>query len=162
MSLGPYRSPPPYVVCESRAVPLSTGFPRITHVTSLPPVPGIGGFVQAPPGTRDARITLCSRGAGTSVSIAEADLELGVLLGRAPKCLDGGLHAVLNPGISRAHLLILRDPEGSVTAFDLCSVQGTYFYGARIRACRLTGGATRLELGAYEPVTLLWQGPMLH
>ena len=158
--LGPYRSPPPYVVCEAQSVPRG-GIPRLTHITSLPPAPGISDVALAQATEHDARITLGFRDRGTSVTVSPQALELGVLLGRAPKCLDEGLQSILHTGISRAHLLLLRQGD-VVHAFDLCSMQGTYHEGARARRVELAARGTRLELGAFEPVTFLWHSRTLH
>jgi hypothetical protein len=39
------------------------------------------------------------------VDLTEAELDLGVLIGRAEGCYDDGLKAVLDSNISRGHLL---------------------------------------------------------
>ena len=68
---------------------------------------------------------------GATVKLGGAQLDHGVLVGRADKCFDSGLRAVLDVNVSRAHLLLLRE-GGACWAFDTCSTQGTWHWdGAR-------------------------------
>jgi len=85
-----------------------------------------------------------SRGS-VSCDLSVLDLDLGVLVGRAPKCNES-LKRVLHDGISRVHVLLYQG-----VAYDLASTQGTYESGARIRATTITAGA-ELQLGTVHPV----------
>jgi pSer/pThr/pTyr-binding forkhead associated (FHA) protein len=87
-----------------------------------------------------------SRGSATA-RLSALDLELGVLVGRAPKCNDA-LRKVLDNGISRVHLLLRRG-----VAYDLASTQGTYVYGRRVRSAFL-GDAAEICLGAVNTVRM--------
>src|SRR5262249_30092246 len=91
---------------------------RSSHITILPSIPALE---ELPP-TRSGfgRITLDRGWRMASVEIASKELESGVLIGRADKCVDHGLRALLDETISRAHLLIIRE-GGETSAFDLCS-----------------------------------------
>jgi pSer/pThr/pTyr-binding forkhead associated (FHA) protein len=80
-----------------------------------------------------------------AVPIEETDAGLKL-------CLDQGLMAVLDNATSRAHVLLMRNPqEASVLdVFDLCSTNGTYVEGQPARRIRVeTAGAT-FVLGRYE------------
>jgi len=82
---------------------------------------------------------------GTAVvSVSPLDLELGVLVGRAPKCNDV-LRTVLHDGISRVHLLL----RGNV-AYDIASTQGTFAGGRRVRSVRF--GAGPIQIGTASPI----------
>ena len=106
---------------------------------------------------RRARITIERDGRGTTVGIAETDLARGVLIGRAEKCLDQGLRSLLTGRVSRVHLLLLADGE-RVTAYDLCTMNGTRSEGERVRSTLLADGGTRLLLGSRrDGVVLRWQ-----
>jgi hypothetical protein len=158
---GPYRELPRQVVYQARDVPrASQSVPRITRITSLPPLTGIGELREVSGGPSIARLTLRGLDCASSVALPGDQLEIGVLVGRAPKCLHGLLH-VLHSGISRAHLLLLRE-SGVVHCFDLASSQGTYERGRRIRHARLSPYGTRIELACRPPVTLDWQAQLLH
>jgi hypothetical protein len=88
-----------------------------------------------------------------SVQLSPLDLELGVLVGRAPKCNDV-LRNVLNDGISRVHLLLRKG-----IAYDVASTQGTYAFHRRVRAVPLDDDGTDLRLGTASPVFLRWTAP---
>jgi hypothetical protein len=102
------------------------------------------------------RVTLHGAGRVASVELSPAEVDTGVLIGRADKCADGGLRAVLNEGISRAHLLIVREGD-DVVAYDTCSTQGTYSFGRRVRCARLPDEGAELTLGINSPVRLTWE-----
>ena len=79
-----------------------------------------------------------------------------MLIGRAERCLDGGLRALMTMSISRVHLMLLADGSRTV-AVDLCSTQGTYERGRRQRTVDVTGRTAALTLGQYDAVQLVWQ-----
>lgn len=151
---GPYRDPA--VVESSTRVPdsaLRTGAGRRSRITSLPS----SRFVTQVPSWPDeghVRVAL-SRGADVcSLVLHEHTLTHGVLIGRAPRCLQAGFERVLSASISRVHLLLLRD-RGEDFAIDLASTQGTRVHDARLREVRLPARA-HLTLGKTEPVELVW------
>jgi hypothetical protein len=135
---------------------LSRG-PAITHVTTIPPAPLLDEAAAAASrtGSGRVRLTLRREGRGASVVLDDASLEAGVLLGRADKCLDGGLRAVMTETISRVHLLLLRE-HGAAHAFDLASTQGTYAGGRSVRRVALPDGGASLVLAATEPLLFEW------
>jgi hypothetical protein len=79
-----------------------------------------------------------------------------VLVGRSDRCHDRGLQAVLDTNISRGHLLLLRQ-HGGFEAFDLCSTQGTYAGGKRVRRLTLPDDGATLTLASKHSVTLTWE-----
>jgi len=158
---GPYRSPPQYTVSESRVMPAaSPGGERRSHITILPALPALDDFAWSAARPGNARVTLARAGQRASVELADADLEVGVLVGRSDKCVDRGLRAVMSESVSRAHLLLLREHE-VVHAFDLCSMQGTYIDAMRVRRCRLPDTGATLRLATTDPVSLTWHPRVL-
>ncbi|MBS2016109.1 MAG: FHA domain-containing protein [Deltaproteobacteria bacterium] len=59
------------------------------------------------------------------VRFTGADLDHGVLIGRADKCVDDGLRAILSEAISRVHVLLVRD-HGVCRLYDIASTNGTF------------------------------------
>jgi len=126
----------------------------VSSVTLLPPPLQIGaGETAAGEGLQ--LVLQGSRGSATT-RLSSTDLELGVLVGRAPKCADA-LRNVLDNGISRVHLLLRRDVSiASKTrpcAYDLASTQGTYVFGRRIRST-VIGDGMDIGLGAVNTVRM--------
>jgi hypothetical protein len=99
------------------------------------------------------RVTLERGGMGASVELPSDALDNGVLLGRALNCFDGGLRRIFCEAISRAHVLLVRD-GAEVSAYDLCSTNGTRVGGQRIRRYRLADTGATLELG--KKVVFRW------
>jgi hypothetical protein len=97
-----------------------------------------------------------SASARVSVFLSAADLDRGVLVGRATKCFDSGLRSILNVGISRVHVLLLRD-QLECRAYDIASTQGTFEAGRGIRQTRLEDDGTRLNLGTSTGIRLAWR-----
>jgi hypothetical protein len=147
LPVSPYRAPASRSGDDARVF-------KSSHITILPSVPALGELAP----TRDgfARITLDRGWRMASVEIAANELDSGVLIGRADKCMDHGLRALLDDAISRAHLLLIRE-DGRTSAFDLCSVQGTYVDGIRVRRCPLADAGTTLALGHDRALRLHWQ-----
>ncbi len=149
---------PPRITLSSR---ISTG------VASLPPVAHsmIFSYRESarrapPPGM--ASLTLARDGQSVTVEVPDDDLERGILLGRADRCLDAGLRSVLTNGISRTHLLLLRD-RGRTFAYDLASTNGTYQHRQRVRRAQLDDAGARLWLGPTAGVQLEYRrGPTVH
>jgi len=90
-----------------------------------------------------------------TVRVPSRDLRRGILVGRSLDC-DPSLRAVVDMGISRGHLLLLKDRHGAI-AYDLSSTQGTWFFGRRSRAVELTDSGTVLVIGAGQRITLSWR-----
>jgi hypothetical protein len=121
-----------------------------SSITILPRVTGVLDIARTPsPG--DATLTIMRDGASASVGIERADLDRGVIIGRLPRCLDGGIRQVLSAQISRAHLLLLAEGP-RVTAFDLASTNGTYMRKRHVGCATLENGGTTLELSANQGV----------
>jgi len=59
------------------------------------------------------------------VRLTASDVDHGVLIGRADKCVDDGLRSILNDQVSRVHALILRD-RGQCHLYDVASSNGTF------------------------------------
>ena len=97
--------------------------------------------------------TLTLRGASgqSVVRLSPLDLEIGVLVGRAPKCNDE-LKTLLHDGISRVHLLLRRG-----RAYDLASTQGTYVNGQRVRSVALEDSGTDIRIGKDNPIFARWR-----
>jgi hypothetical protein len=102
-----------------------------------------------------ARISIQHGQRMAAIDVGDAELDRGILIGRADKCRDDGLRAVLDNSVSRAHLLVLRE-KNVVRAFDLASTQGTYSYGTRVRRVALPDTGATLALGTNPPVHLHW------
>ncbi len=125
--------------------------PTSTNITILPGVTGVMEVARRmSPG--DATFTVMRDDESASVGVSRADLDRGVLIGRLPRCIDGGIRSILSAQISRAHLLVLA--EGSrVVAFDLASTNGTYKRGREVSCARLHDGGTTLGLSRHQGVT---------
>ena len=163
---GPYRAPA--LVESAQRVPRRalvgpggarrsriTLLPHSRLITHVPAWPATGGAAVVVPPDPAARVTLRRGTAASSIALDEGALARGVLIGRAPRCLDRGLRTVLSTSISRVHLLLLREDDGATdVAIDLASTQGTYAAGARLRGARLRGASCRLTLGYVDPVRL--------
>ncbi len=128
----PYRDAPVSSITLLLA-PLELG----ANSTAYGPVPSGDGLCLVLNG---------SRGSATA-RLSPTDLELGVLVGRAPKC-NAAFHGVLDNGISRVHLLLRRN-----VAYNLASTQGTYIFGRRIRSTLVTEGM-EIGLGAVNTVRM--------
>jgi hypothetical protein len=116
--------------------------PRATEIAELER--GLRESLDAP---SRARLTFEREGRGATVEVPEAALTRGVLLGRAEKCFDRGLRAILTGHVSRSHLLLLRGDDDRVRAYDLCSTNGTRVDGARVRSLVLRDSGCTLTLG---------------
>jgi pSer/pThr/pTyr-binding forkhead associated (FHA) protein len=89
------------------------------------------------------------------VWLSDEDVAHGVLVGRAHKCLDAGLRAILSEHISRVHVLIRREKD-AVYLYDTASTQGTFVSGARVRCVELSGEGTSVRL-AHVHLRLTWR-----
>ncbi len=142
---GPYRA----------AAAKGTGAFRSSHITILPSAPSLEDLPLANARAGYGRVTLDGTGRMASIEVPEAELDAGILLGRALKCKDEGLRSMLDLSISRAHLLLLRE-DGRTCAFDLSSTRGTYAYGARVRRVLLPDTGATLSLADPHGLRLHW------
>ncbi|RLB55547.1 MAG: hypothetical protein DRI90_19380 [Deltaproteobacteria bacterium] len=153
---GPYRSPPQLHVEMSSVVPrMVRRAQRTTHVSVMAPPPELSTMAHAGTPNGAGRLTLRREQRDAAVDLQHADLERGVLIGRAERCLDHGLAQVLHNGISRTHLMLLKEHD-SLYAYDLCSLQGSYSGDRKVRRCRLSDRGAALQLAQHHPVNLLW------
>lgn len=136
---SPYRSPSP----RSKAV---------THITIFPGAPMVDELLARPASC--ARITFRRGRHSHTIDLADAELEKGILIGRADKC-NRTMSVLLGGSISRVHLLLLREENG-LFAYDLASTHGTFAGGHRVRRYLLPNHADTIVLGQNE-VTLSWQ-----
>ncbi len=146
-------------------ITLSSG--RSTGIASLPAISHSQVFsyresARNRPPAGMAQITLRRDYHSVTVEVRDDDLERGILLGRADRCLDAGLRSMLTAAISRTHLLLLRD-RNRTFAFDVASMNGTYQDGKRVRRAQLDDRGSTLWLGPREGVWLDYRrGPTLH
>lgn len=105
---------------------------------------------------RRASLSITREGRGATVAISERDLALGVLIGRADKCVDGGLRALMTARVSRSHVLLLAQGN-SVVAYDTASTNGTFVEGQRVRVATLDDAGTTLVLAGDSGVTLTYK-----
>jgi hypothetical protein len=123
-----------------------TVLPEVTHVSEI----------STGDGSRPlARVTLRSGAATATVELGERELQRGVMFGRYERCVDEGLRAVLGTLVSRVHLLLLLERDG-VHGYDLCSTNGTWLPGARLRHIRLGREPVRLWIGGIDGTEMLW------
>ena len=111
--------------------------------------------LAAPEGPGCAWVTLHRAGQSAGVELGEAELDRGVVVGRSEGCVDA-LKAVLDTNVSRGHLLLLHH-HGMFEAFDLCSTQGTFAAGKRVRRFVLPDEGAELQLASKDPVMLAWK-----
>jgi hypothetical protein len=90
------------------------------------------------------------------VVFSNADLDHGVLIGRADKCVDEGLRSILGGTISRVHILLIRE-KGACHLYDVASLVGTYVRGRRIRCLELCDVGSVVQLASSAGVTLHWR-----
>jgi hypothetical protein len=136
--------------CSRAIVPHPYRDAPVSSITLLPRAIQLGESVMQNTGPSWTLTVNGARGAA-SIQLSRLDLELGVLVGRAPKCNDM-LRNVLNEGISRVHLMLRKG-----IAYDVASTQGTYAFHRRVRAVRLDDEGTDIRLGTVNPVFLRWE-----
>lgn len=129
----------------------------VSRITLLPRVTMVSEPSVAPRGgeAREYELYLRSPGGHAGVRLTAQDLAHGVLIGRATKCVDAGLRAVLDAGISRVHALLVRDRHGCFV-YDTASTQGTYVDGRAVRCLRLADEGARFFLGT-SGVQAFWR-----
>ena len=132
---------------ESSAGSRISAVPRSTEMTALEHFDVDVG---------DAAITVARGDLRARVSVSREDLERGVLIGRASRCVDGGIREVLDTHISRAHVLLISDGS-DVFAYDLASTNGMYVDGRPVRSLRLDDQGTRLSLAKRSGVVVRYR-----
>lgn len=90
------------------------------------------------------------------VRLSNADLDHGVLIGRADKCVDEGLRSILGGTISRVHVLLIRE-NGACHLYDIASLVGTYAHGQAVRCLELNDVGSVVQLATRGGVTLHWR-----
>jgi len=90
------------------------------------------------------------------VVFSKADLDHGVLIGRADKCVDEGLRSILGGTISRVHVLLIRE-KGACHLYDVASLVGTYARGRRVRCLELCELGSVVQLASSAGVMLHWR-----
>lgn len=149
---------PPRITLSSRSSTGIASLPAISHSQVF----SYRESARRPPSAGTAQLTLRRDRHAVVVEVTDDDLARGILLGRADRCLDGGLRRMLTASISRTHLLLLRD-RGRTFAFDVASTNGTYQHGKRVRRSQLDDQGASLWLGPRDGVWLDYRrGPTLH
>ncbi|MEO6419794.1 MAG: FHA domain-containing protein [Polyangiaceae bacterium] len=147
-------SPP--LIEHAQGSPYRSASPRpraVTHITIYPGAPMVDELLARASST--ARITFRRGQRSHTIDLGDAELERGILIGRADKC-NRTMAVMLGGSISRVHLLILREENG-LFVFDLASTHGTFARGQRVRRFRLPNHPETIVLGANE-VALHWHG----
>lgn len=125
----------------------------VSRITLLPAPPMLESLAPARVGHR--RITLLRGERQATIELSDAQLDVGVLLGRAEKCVDEGLRCVLSECISRVHLLLLRE-GGAYYAFDAGSTNGVFQNHRQVRRIRLADEGTVFSLSKAYSVHVYW------
>ena len=141
-------------ILDAPCMPVARAPGYVTRVTTLPPAPMLEDIARDVASAGVARITLRHGTAWASVDVSEAALDAGVLVGRADRC-ETRLRPALTDGISRTHLLLLRE-HGVVHAFDVASTQGVYADDKAVMRVRMPDTGGTLRLGTSAPVMLEW------
>jgi FHA domain len=158
----PERMPvPTYEPVDGRACSPS---PRLSRITLMPSAlmlaerPSLHALVrgQAALRTSEYELTLSTSAMRVTVDLSPTEIARGLLIGRASKCLDAGLRSILSNGISRVHLLLLRDGD-ECRAYDLASTQGSYLDRQPVAQALLEDGGTSLFLGTTTGIRLDWR-----
>jgi hypothetical protein len=161
--VSPYRVNPN--AGYAAAPELERKVPRVSRISIVPASvrptsvgPGVPVIAAYRP--EDAfEITLQAGNAVACVRVSERDVEHGVLLGRDPRCIDAGVRAILNEGVSRVHALAIRERD-AIRLYDVASTNGISpgAPGApKTRALVLADGGTTLYFHGQYPITVHWR-----
>ena len=155
--LGDVAKPSGYV-SRITLLPESVDLSRRRSLPPMGPDPkaNTAPHLEKPRAGEDYEVILESRGKRAGVRLSATDLEHGVLIGRAEKCVDEGLRSVLGDTISRVHVLLIRE-KGSCYLYDVASLVGTFAEGLRVRCLPLADEGTSAHLAAQAGVTLHWR-----
>jgi hypothetical protein len=163
----------PYVVrgervelAPARARPLAAdGSRRVSRITIVPESVQLEEIapLRAPTGAGSPsnadryEILLEARdGRRAAIRLTARDVEHGVLVGRADKCVDAGVRAVLTDDVSRVHALVIRERDG-VFLYDAGSTNGITALGTRVRCAPLSDEGTEIALGGTRGAHLRWR-----
>lgn len=131
----------------------------VKSVSRITLLPNIVDFAStSSPSKNDGEIyelTMTGGRGSRLIRLSGLDLRRGVLVGRSLNC-DPVLRAIVDMGISRGHLLLMKDRNG-VVGFDLASTQGSFTFGKRMRAIEMSDHGTTVTIGAVTPITLFWR-----
>jgi hypothetical protein len=148
----------PFLHDELHPAPTTSGGATTNPTADITVLPSATGVLEVAsrrePG--EATFTISRDGVAASVGVRRADLHRGVLIGRLPRCLDGGIRDILSGEISRAHVLVLAEGE-RVMAFDLASTNGLFRGGLPVRAAHLRDEGTTLHLSRRHGVTFSYR-----
>ena len=102
-------------------------------------------------------VTLERAGRSATVTLTHDDVARGVIIGRSEKCHSELLRRITDVNTSRTHILILREPDGMIVAYDLASTQGTFTNNTPTRRHALADIGTLLTLGRGDgAVRMFW------
>jgi hypothetical protein len=102
-------------------------------------------------------VTLERSGRSATVTLSHDDVARGVIIGRSEKCHSELLRRITDVNTSRTHVLVLREPDGVIVAYDLASTQGTFFNNTPTRRMALADVGTLLTLGRGDgAVRMFW------
>ena len=104
----------------------------------------------------DFEFVIEGRGKRGVVRVSAADLDRGLLVGRAHATATGVL-ALFHEAISRVHLFVIRE-KGVVHLHDVASLVGTYQDGVRVRWVELRESGSTVELARAGAVKLTFRG----
>lgn len=158
----PSPKPQSELVARSRAVSRVTLMPMSVDLSQRRSVwPGEPAPFSAVPGGEPYLYEIALEPHGNSrrraiVRLTGADLDHGVLIGRADKCVDEGLRAILSENISRVHVLLVRD-KGICRLYDIASMNGTYVGNGKVRCIPLADEGTTVTLLRSGGATLHWK-----
>jgi hypothetical protein len=121
-----------------------------TCITVLPAASSVADMIEprgvlTPLGPGDARILVARQGTMASIHVEASELDRGVLVGRLPRCVDGGVPSVLSAQISRVHVAIFREAD-RVVALDTGSTNGMFLGKKPVRLTVLEDAGTTLTL----------------
>ena len=158
--VSPYRVNPNagYALAPEKA-------PRPSRISIVPgsvrptsPGPGVEMIAAYRP--EDAyEITLHAGNAVACVRVSERDIEHGVLIGRDPRCIDAGVRAILNEGVSRVHALAIRERD-AIRLYDVASMNGISpgMPGApKARVTVLADAGTTVFFHGQYPIAVRWR-----
>jgi hypothetical protein len=146
---SPEREGPP----PSRITVLPYSVVMSERRSAVPRVPSHEPYVPTGEGYEVILETATTR---AGVVFSNADLDHGVLIGRADKCVDEGLRSILGGTISRVHILLIRE-KGACHLYDVASLVGTYARGRRVRCLELCDVGSVVQLASSAGVTLHWR-----
>jgi hypothetical protein len=126
----------------------------LSRRSSVEPSPFPASYV--PTGEGYEVVVASHDGRRAGVRLTNTDLDYGVLIGRAEKCVDAGLRSILVDAISRVHVLLIRE-KGECRLYDVASLIGTFVNGERVRCHPLADMGTTVQLASASGVTLHWR-----